>query len=90
MKIRDLSKRNPWWKDKDWRARSKDIDLQRRRKSQVSWVPRLMYFFNLKEDAIYTMRGPRQVGKTTLIKIMIRELLEKKVHPKRIFFGHAI
>jgi predicted AAA+ superfamily ATPase len=45
-----------------------------------------MYFFNLEQDAIYTMRGPRQVGKTTLIKIMIRELLEKGIHPKRIFF----
>jgi len=45
-----------------------------------------MYFFNLKQDAIYTMRGPRQVGKTTLIKIMIRERLNEGIHPKRIFF----
>lgn len=84
MKIHDLSKPNPWWKDKEWI--SKDPDLQRRRKSQVDWIPRLMYFFNLKQDAIYTIRGPRQVGKTTLIKIMIRELLDKGIHPKRIFF----
>ncbi len=35
---------------------------------------------------IITVRGPRRVGKTTLIKLLIRELLKKGVEEDRIFY----
>lgn len=34
--------------------------------------------FNLDRFAIYTLRGPRQVGKTTAIKILINDLLKEE------------
>lgn len=84
MKIDALFRSNPWWEN--GKLIFQDRDLLRRQKSLVDWIPRLVYYFKLEQDAIYTMRGPRQVGKTTLVKIMIRSLLEKNIHPKRIFF----
>jgi len=46
----------------------------------------LKHFFDLESHNIYTLRGPRQVGKTTLIKLMIKEMLEKGVNPRRLFY----
>jgi predicted AAA+ superfamily ATPase len=84
MKIDDLSQSNPWWENVQ--LIFKDRDLLRKQKSLVEWVPRLIHYFKFEQDAIYTIRGPRQVGKTTLVKLMIRSLLEKNIHPKRILF----
>ncbi len=35
---------------------------------------------------LYILRGPRQIGKTTLLKRMIKSLLEEGVEPQRIFY----
>ncbi len=37
-------------------------------------------------DVIYVLRGPRQVGKTTLSKLKIREFVRQGVSPRRIFY----
>jgi predicted AAA+ superfamily ATPase len=37
-------------------------------------------------DVIYVLRGPRQVGKTTLIKLKIRDLLQGGTPPRSIFY----
>lgn len=64
-----------------------DEYISRFKECSVRWVPRIKYFFDLESDAVYTVRGPRQVGKTTLIKLMIRELLREGVRPtRRIFY----
>jgi predicted AAA+ superfamily ATPase len=83
MDFRELSSSNPWWEDK--KLIQKDKDLTRRQASNFKWTPRLLYFFKLEEDAIYTIRGPRQVGKTTFVKMMINKILDE-VSAKRIFF----
>ncbi len=41
----------------------------------------------LDKNVIYSIRGPRQVGKTTLIKIIIRELLEKNNITNIMYFS---
>jgi len=38
------------------------------------------------EDVTYILRGPRRIGKTTLLKLKIKSLLEKGVVPQNIFF----
>ena len=80
----NLASQNPWWLHPD--AIELDEHIVRFRKCSVKWVPRIKYFFDLTCDAIYTVRGPRQVGKTTLVKLMIRELLHKDVRPSRRIF----
>jgi len=84
MDIAQLSQKNPWWKKNDWHL--DDRNLKQRRASKADWTPRLKYFFKLDEDIVYTLRGPRQVGKTTLAKLLIKEKLDLGVQPKRIFF----
>ena len=83
MEMRELAKRNPWWKNKELIL--EDRNLKQREGSKVDWTPRIKYKFTLTEDAIYTVRGPRQVGKTTLVKIMMKELLETVSYPEQIF-----
>jgi predicted AAA+ superfamily ATPase len=80
----ELMDQNPWWR------KPEDI-LQDRRivtlsKSSVCWVPRIKQTFDLDTDAVYTLRGPRQVGKTTLLKDMIRDLINQNVSPRNIFY----
>jgi len=36
---------------------------------------------------IYTLRGPRQVGKTTLLKLMIKRLLDNpEIEKEQVFY----
>ena len=80
----ELMDQNPWWRDP--KAILKDKHIMALDKSKVQWDPRLKYKFDLNIDAIYTLRGPRQVGKTTLVKDMIRHLIKSQVPTRSIFY----
>ncbi|NWG36693.1 ATP-binding protein [Nitrososphaera sp.] len=80
----DLVDQNPWWKKRE--VIGQDKHLTELEKSSVKWQPRIRYKFNLGKDIVYTLRGPRQVGKTTLLKSMIRDLLGKVPDPRLIFY----
>lgn len=83
--ISQLSENNPWWTDRN--NVLNDNKLETLGTFTYQWDPNLKYFIKLENDVIYTIRGPRQVGKTTLMKIMIKELLlDKKTPPENIFF----
>lgn len=44
--------------------------------------------FALDVDGVYTLRGPRQVGKTTLLKTLVRDLLKRRgVHPRCVMYA---
>jgi len=74
LNIGELAKQNPWW------ANKKDIDNDRYivkwENSSIKWMPRILYKIELNSDVVYSLRGPRQVGKTTSLKMLIRELLK--------------
>ena len=40
----------------------------------------------VEPERVYILRGPRQVGKTTLLKLILKKLLEKGVSPLRTFY----
>lgn len=69
---RALIRDNPWWADPG--AIEHDAHLQRLRERGPTFEHRRP--FRLDADAVYTLRGPRQVGKTTLLKKIILDLLE--------------
>jgi len=73
MSYNDLLEYNPWWKDAS--EIENDPTIKSWKKSKLQWVPRLIQTFQY-DDLIYSLRGPRQVGKTTLVKLMIRDLLQ--------------
>lgn len=81
---------NPWWSNPRWSR--DDPLLSAVRKSILRKPPRLFYHISKKlpEHGYYgivTIRGPRRVGKTTLIKMVIEELiLRNRIDPKKIFY----
>jgi len=79
----DLTILNKWWKNKDRILEDKHIVEFNRKK--YKWRPMVLDEISLKIDNIYSIRGPRQVGKTTLIKLIIKNLLER-VDGKSIFY----
>lgn len=83
MSYSELSVWNPWWKKVE--EIEKDPNIIDWRKSSFKWQPRLGKTFEDK-DVIYVLRGPRRVGKTTLLKLKIKNLLRQGVPPKNIFY----
>ncbi len=75
---------NPWWSD-PVRINS-DRDIKAVENSSIKWKQEKIVYFDLGKDAIYTLRGPRQVGKTTLLKKMIKNLLKNGAKPQSIFY----
>ncbi len=82
MSITDFSEQNPWWRREGGLGEA----LREYEEATVKWDPRIRYTFDNSTDAVYTLRGPRQVGKTTLIKLNIRDLLHSGTEPRNIFY----
>ncbi len=78
MSYNELLRYNPWWTGRQ--DIENDNEIQKWEKSTLKWIPRIKEKFR-QEDLIYTLRGPRQVGKTTLVKLMIRDLLKNGINP---------
>ncbi|HLD81408.1 MAG TPA: ATP-binding protein [archaeon] len=79
MPYADLLRFNPWWEDK--KAINKDPDILEFEGEKIKHYPELEV-----EKGVCVVRGPRQVGKTTLVKLKVRELLGKGVGPENVFF----
>ena len=84
MSTLSLSRQNPWWLDPS--SLNNDDNLLQYYSSKLRWDPRIVHTFDFETDAIYTLRGPRQVGKTTSLKLIIKDLIEKGVPPRNIFY----
>jgi len=86
MEISALSTQNPWWVNPS----SIEIDDSVRKLDDcsVTWIPRLFHLMHdsIDDEIIRTLRGPRQVGKTTLVKLMIKSLIDSDVEGRRIFY----
>ena len=75
---------NPWWRDR--LSINQDKHIRTFEASKIKWRSPLLKT-PLNEDALHIIKGPRQVGKTTLIKLFIKNLLvDEKVLEKDIFF----
>ncbi len=74
MSIAELTVQNPWWKDKQ--LIDSDYSVEQFENAKMQWTPRLMFTFEMDKDIIQTLRGPRQVGKTTMVKHLIKKGLE--------------
>ncbi|MBI5036443.1 ATP-binding protein [Candidatus Micrarchaeota archaeon] len=84
MDIAELARQNVWWKGKEHAIEDKHIGEFLEKK--YKWTPGVLNL-ELVPGNIYALRGPRQVGKTTLSKLMIRNLLEKGVPEKAVFYS---
>lgn len=82
----DIALLNPWWKGKELIEQDKHIRDFKAKKYQ--WMPPLLHRIRLSPGNIFTLRGPRQVGKTTMVKLLIKGLLENE-DPRSVFFWNC-
>ena len=76
--------RNPWWRDpKTWETG--DNDLHGVANARFSYRPNPLP--DLQIGGLYTLRGPRRVGKTVELKRAISTLIATGVNPRRIIFA---
>jgi len=78
-----LKEQNPWWVAKE--KIDDDVNLEKLKQVKYTWHPHMLNTFNLSKDVIYTMRGSRQVGKTTTLKLLVKRLL-KENNKENIFY----
>ncbi len=71
---------NPWWFNEP------DTTYMKWKASRVKWIPSLLEKIKLKPFSLHFLTGPRQVGKTTLLKLLIHSELLKGRNPKSIFY----
>ncbi|MEW6063516.1 MAG: ATP-binding protein [Nanoarchaeota archaeon] len=83
MDYSQLLEQNVWWKGKE--EISKDITLRRLEEKSVFWNPKLKEKISLRPFSLNILIGPRQAGKTTAIKLLIKDLLHD-YEPKQIFY----
>ncbi|WP_048150621.1 ATP-binding protein [Palaeococcus ferrophilus] len=72
-----MAVQNPWWADPD------AIYDDERVKRALSQTPRVEYRF---EPTNKVLIGPRQVGKTTYMKLSIAKLIEAGISPRNILY----
>lgn len=84
MSVPEFAEKNPWWLEKN--AIDQDPLVTGWESSRFQWVPRLAETVQWDVDVIYVLRGPRQVGKTTLLKLKVRDLIRSGIEPRHIFY----
>ena len=76
-----MEEQNPWWR------KEVDEDYESWLNSEIKWIPNIIEKITLNPFSLHFLVGPRQIGKTTLLKIFIYEkLLKKGRDPKSIFY----
>ncbi|OYT53470.1 MAG: hypothetical protein B6U72_05830 [Candidatus Altiarchaeales archaeon ex4484_2] len=74
----DLSLQNPWWKNPNVIEDDEKVEEALNKKQKVT------YPFNLTQNTL--VLGPRQVGKTTMLKLFIHDLIKRGVNPRDILY----
>lgn len=83
--IPQLANQNIWWDEPGNIYR--DITIQRYEQMPLKWAPTVLQSLEYGRSNIYVLRGPRQIGKTTALKLLIKEkLLSQKVPPVALFY----
>ncbi len=77
-----LRGRNPWWRDPNWHTA--DRQLSRLARAPFEYDPRPLD--GISPGVVYTLLGPRRIGKSTAVKRKIRELLAEGYPPQRVVY----
>jgi len=73
---------NPWWRGR----LDEDPHISKWLSQPVRWWPDLLNEISLEPPALHLLFGPRQVGKTTLLKLLVKKLVEGGRDPRTIFY----
>lgn len=75
---------NPWWGSTA--IIEEDSLILEFEKQKYRYYHPLLKTLSFNKDAVITVRGPRRVGKSTLIRLLIKRLLLKEKFPKEAIF----
>lgn len=78
--IEQISTSSPWWVNGGWYKEDRDIINVLKSGIQM----RHLGEYQVKYPSVEIIRGPRQIGKTTEIKMIIKGLTEKGMDPRSI------
>jgi len=87
-----LAIQNPWWtslgtKEQVGKNLKLDIGAGIDNGEELKWQPKILTELSLKRGDISVLRGARGTGKTTVLKFLVRKLInEKDVNPDNIFY----
>jgi predicted AAA+ superfamily ATPase len=85
MELLRLRKQNRWWDRED--ALDTDLHLRSVAEAPFRIIHHAERRINLMQDRLYILRGPRQVGKTTILKKLIKTLITlERVDPRSVFY----
>jgi len=79
-----LASQNPWWKGRE--KLGDDEDYRKWETKKHKWIPDFIGKIDLKRYSLNFILGPRQVGKTTSLKLLVKRLLDLGVDVERIFY----
>lgn len=79
-----LASQNRWWKGKDNIAQ--DEDHRKWQAKKYKWVPNLIEEIETTPYSLHFLFGPRQVGKTTFLKLLVKKLLDSGAKEESIFY----
>jgi hypothetical protein len=81
----DIAIFNPWWSDENWSEKDQHLSAIQGRSyyRKSTWLETLP----IQPGDFHVIRGPRQVGKTTLLKELIFQLIQvQHLDPKSILY----
>ncbi len=79
-----ITRSNPWWFSPDWTG--EDPHLRRLAAQPVRLPARVVRDLDLGSAGVHTLRGPRQVGKSTDLKLLVQRALGEGFAPREIVY----
>ena len=79
-----MVRQNPWWTDEGWEPR--DPHLRRLARQPRQLPAPLVERLDLRTPGLHTIRGPRQVGKSTDLKLLARRALAEGWGPRGVVY----
>ncbi len=87
VSIEKIASMNPWWsKGSDFAGLDSDLLAYNSERSVIKFERLPSFYSVLKPGMIYLLKGPRRVGKTLLLKLLIKKLLDENVQQEDIFY----
>lgn len=75
---------NPWWENKY--AIKEDEKIKEFSRLKFKYIPKALLSIKPVGGDIHVISGPRQTGKSTALKLYIKNALESGVPPRKIFY----
>lgn len=84
LRDEEIFAQNPWWNEQEWSTDDRQLRLL---SGQPVRLPaELVNTIELTRAGIHTLRGPRQVGKTTDLKLLVERALAEGRVPRSIVY----